>query len=77
MKINGGIFNFFYSFHVIPKIGELVAHDKDSYQYLVESIRMFPPQKELVAMMEKAGFSRVRYDNLTMGVVAIHQGWRI
>lgn len=66
-----------YSFHVIPKIGELVAHDKASYQYLVESIRMFPPQKELVKMMEKAGFARARYTNLTMGVVAIHQGWRI
>jgi demethylmenaquinone methyltransferase/2-methoxy-6-polyprenyl-1,4-benzoquinol methylase len=66
-----------YSFNVIPKIGGLVAHDKDSYQYLVESIRMFPAQKELVAMMEKAGFGRVRYSNLTMGVVAIHQGWRI
>ena len=66
-----------YSFHVIPKIGEFVAKDKDSYQYLVESIRMFPPQAELVAMMEKAGFARARYDNLTFGTVAIHQGWRI
>ena len=66
-----------YSFHVIPKIGELVAHDKASYQYLVESIRMFPPQKALCAMMEHAGFSRVTYTNLTLGVVAIHQGWRI
>ncbi len=66
-----------YSFHVIPKIGEWVAKDKDSYQYLVESIRMFPPQKELAAMMQKAGFGRVRYDNLTFGTVAIHQGWRI
>ena len=66
-----------YSFHVIPKIGELVAKDKDSYQYLVESIRMFPPQKQLAAMMEKAGFARVRYDNLTFGTVAIHQGWRV
>lgn len=66
-----------YSFHVIPKIGEWVAKDRDSYQYLVESIRMFPAQKELVRMMEQAGFSRVRYDNLTFGTVAIHQGWRI
>lgn len=66
-----------YSFHVIPKIGELVAKDKASYQYLVESIRMFPPQKELCNMMQKAGFGRIKYDNLTMGVVAIHQGWRI
>lgn len=66
-----------YSFHVIPKIGALVAKDKDSYQYLVESIRMFPKQQELCAMMERAGFARVRYDNLTFGTVAIHQGWRI
>ncbi len=66
-----------YSFHVIPKIGELVAKDRDSYQYLVESIRMFPKQQELAAMMQTAGFARVKYDNLTMGVVAIHQGWKI
>lgn len=66
-----------YSFHVIPKIGELVAKDRDSYQYLVESIRMFPKQDALVQMMQKAGFARVRYDNLTFGTVAIHQGWKI
>lgn len=66
-----------YSFHVIPKIGEFVAKDKASYQYLVESIRQFPPQRELSAMMERAGFSRVTYDNLTFGTVAIHQGWRV
>lgn len=66
-----------YSFHVIPKIGEFVAKDKDSYQYLVESIRMFPQQRELVRMMEQAGFSRAKYENLTFGTVAIHQGWRI
>lgn len=66
-----------YSFHVIPKIGALVAGDRDSYQYLVESIRMFPKQKELCTMMERAGFARVKYDNLTFGTVAIHQGWKI
>ena len=66
-----------YSFTVIPKIGELVAKDRGSYQYLVESIRMFPKQQELVRMMEKAGFAKVRYDNLTFGAVAIHQGWKI
>jgi len=66
-----------YSFHVIPKIGQLVAKDKDSYQYLVESIRQFPPQEELKKMMERAGFARVKYTNLTFGTVAIHQGWRI
>lgn len=66
-----------YSFHVIPKIGELVAHDKASYQYLVESIRLFPAQEKLCAMMREAGFSRVKYENLTFGTVAIHQGWRV
>lgn len=66
-----------YSFHVIPKIGEWVAKDKASYQYLVESIRMFPSQTELATMMTRAGFSKVKYTNLTGGVVAIHQGWRI
>jgi demethylmenaquinone methyltransferase/2-methoxy-6-polyprenyl-1,4-benzoquinol methylase len=66
-----------YSFHLIPQFGKLIAKDKDSYQYLVESIRMFPSQEELKARMEKVGFARVKYTNLTMGVVAIHQGWKI
>lgn len=66
-----------YSFSLIPKIGELVTKDRDSYQYLVESIRMFPKQEELKRMMESAGFARVTYDNLSMGVVAIHRGWKI
>ena len=66
-----------YSFTLIPKIGELVTKDRDSYQYLVESIRMFPKQEELKRMMETAGFERVTYDNLSMGVVAIHRGWKI
>lgn len=66
-----------YSFRLIPKIGELVTHDRDSYQYLVESIRMFPKQEHLKKMMEEAGFARVTYDNLSMGVVAIHRGWKL
>lgn len=66
-----------YSFHAIPKIGQLVAKDRDSYQYLVESIRMFPAQEALLDMMKKAGFERVKYTNLTFGTVAIHQGWKI
>ncbi len=66
-----------YSFHLIPKFGELVAKDRESYQYLVESIRKFPSQVELKKRMEAVGFSRVSYKNLTMGVVAIHQGWKI
>lgn len=66
-----------YSFHLIPQFGGLIAKDKDSYQYLVESIRRFPSQDELKRRMEAAGFARASYTNLTMGVVAIHQGWRI
>lgn len=66
-----------YSFHLIPQFGKLIAKDKDSYQYLVESIRRFPSQEALKLRMESVGFRRVSYTNLTMGVVAIHQGWRI
>jgi len=61
-----------YSFNVIPKIGELIAKDRDSYQYLVESIRQHPPQEELKQMMLDAGFDHVRYHNLTGGIVALH-----
>ncbi len=66
-----------YSFQVLPRIGQLVARDRDSYQYLVESIRRFPPQEDLLAMMAAAGLSRGSYENLTGGVAAIHQAWRI
>jgi demethylmenaquinone methyltransferase/2-methoxy-6-polyprenyl-1,4-benzoquinol methylase len=66
-----------YSYRLIPKIGEIVAKDRESYQYLVESIRKFPSQKELQNRMEAAGFRRCRYENLTMGVVAIHEGVKI
>jgi demethylmenaquinone methyltransferase/2-methoxy-6-polyprenyl-1,4-benzoquinol methylase len=66
-----------YSFNVIPLLGEYVAKDRASYQYLVESIRRFPTQENFAAMISKAGFSRVSFENLTGGVVAIHSGWRI
>lgn len=66
-----------YSFRVIPKIGELVAKDRASYQYLVESIRMFPKQQKLVQMMRDAGFGRANYTNLNFGVVAIHEGFKL
>lgn len=66
-----------YSFQVIPRLGQWITKDAASYQYLVESIRMFPPQRQLVKMMESAGLSRVTHENLTFGVVAIHQGWRL
>lgn len=65
-----------YSFNVIPKLGEFIANDRDSYQYLVESIRKHPPQDELKQMMLDAGFDRARYHNLTGGVVALHMGYK-
>ncbi len=66
-----------YSFNVIPKLGEMVANDRDSYQYLVESIRKFPAQDAFAARIREAGFSNVKYENLTAGVAAIHSGWRV
>lgn len=65
-----------YSFNVIPMLGELIAKDRDSYQYLVESIRKHPPQDELKTMMLDAGFDHVRYHNLTGGVVALHIAYK-
>lgn len=66
----------FYSFNVLPKMGQLVAGDADSYQYLAESIRMHPDQETLKGMMEKAGYDQVTYDNLTGGIVAMHRGFK-
>ncbi|KAL5072440.1 hypothetical protein RYX36_011424 [Vicia faba] len=66
-----------YSFSVIPRIGEMVAGDRESYQYLVESIRRFPPQEKFASMIADAGFQKVEYENLVGGVVAIHSGLKI
>ena len=66
-----------WSFHAIPRIGGWIAKDRDSYQYLVESIRRFPDQPTFKAMIEDAGFSRVTVTNLSGGVAAIHFGWAI
>ncbi|MBU6448673.1 MAG: bifunctional demethylmenaquinone methyltransferase/2-methoxy-6-polyprenyl-1,4-benzoquinol methylase UbiE [Rhodospirillales bacterium] len=66
-----------WSFRALPKIGELVAKDAASYQYLAESIRMFPPQEELKRMFEAAGFERVSVRNLSGGIAAIHAGWKL
>ncbi|RKR04412.1 2-octaprenyl-6-methoxy-1,4-benzoquinone methylase /demethylmenaquinone methyltransferase [Kushneria sinocarnis] len=63
-----------YSFHVLPRLGRLVANDADSYRYLAESIRMHPDQSTLKGMMEAAGLERVEYTNMTGGVVALHRG---
>ncbi len=61
-----------YSFNLLPRLGQLFAGDAGSYQYLAESIRMHPPQDELKAMIEKAGFEDCYYHNLTGGIVALH-----
>ena len=66
-----------YSFNVIPRMGQAVTGDRDSYQYLVESIRRFPDQETFLEMVRAAGFRRAAYRNLTMGVAAIHSGWRL
>ncbi|HMB61156.1 MAG TPA: bifunctional demethylmenaquinone methyltransferase/2-methoxy-6-polyprenyl-1,4-benzoquinol methylase UbiE [Xanthomonadales bacterium] len=63
-----------YSFDVLPLLGRLVANDAESYRYLAESIRQHPPQEELAAMMQKAGFDQVRFRDLSGGIVAIHSG---
>ena len=66
----------FHSFNVLPKLGAMIAGDEGSYRYLAESIRKHPPQRELQAMMEAAGFVRGGYRNLSNGIVAIHTGYR-
>jgi demethylmenaquinone methyltransferase/2-methoxy-6-polyprenyl-1,4-benzoquinol methylase len=65
-----------YSFNVLPQLGQVIANDKDSYRYLAESIRMHPDQETLADMFRQAGMQRVSYENLTAGVVAIHKGWK-
>ncbi len=66
-----------YSFKLLPRLGQLIANDSESYRYLAESIRMHPSQEELKGMMEDAGLSRVEYFNLSAGVVALHRGYKI
>jgi len=66
-----------WSFQALPRIGGAVAKDVASYQYLAESIRMFPDQETLAGMMRAAGLERVRFRNLSGGIAAIHQGWRL
>ena len=67
----------FHSFEVIPRLGQIAAGSRDSYQYLVESIRKFPPQEEFALQIRAAGFDRVNFRNLTGGIAAIHSGWRL
>ena len=66
-----------YSFNVIPGMGKLIAGDRDSYQYLVESIRRFPDQETFLQMVKDAGFENAAYRNLSMGIAALHSGWKL
>ncbi len=66
-----------YSFNLIPLMGQLIANDRDSYQYLVESIRKFPDQDVFLNMVRSAGFENAKYRNLTAGVACLHSGWKI
>jgi demethylmenaquinone methyltransferase/2-methoxy-6-polyprenyl-1,4-benzoquinol methylase len=66
-----------YSFNVIPRMGKAIAGDRDSYQYLVESIRRFPDQDTFLDMVRQAGFGNAKYRNLSMGIAALHSGWKI
>ncbi|WP_109419213.1 bifunctional demethylmenaquinone methyltransferase/2-methoxy-6-polyprenyl-1,4-benzoquinol methylase UbiE [Proteus terrae] len=65
-----------YSFHILPKIGQVIVNDAESYRYLTESIRMHPDQETLKGMMEEAGFDQVTYTNMTGGIVALHKGFK-
>ena len=66
-----------YSFNMIPRMGQAITGDRDSYQYLVESIRKFPDQDRFAAMIQAGGFEQVKYRNMTMGVAALHSGWKL
>lgn len=66
-----------YSFNVIPRMGQVIVNDRDSYQYLVESIRNFPDQETFLGMVRAAGFEQAKYRNMTMGIAALHSGWKI
>ena len=65
-----------YSFNIIPKLGELVSNDRESYQYLVESIRKFPNQEKFSEMIINEGFRKVKYRDLTFGIAALHSAWK-
>jgi demethylmenaquinone methyltransferase/2-methoxy-6-polyprenyl-1,4-benzoquinol methylase len=66
-----------WSFKVLPRLGQMVAGDAESYQYLAESIRTFPDQETLAGMMRDAGLEHVTVRNLSGGIAAIHAGWRL
>ncbi len=66
-----------YSFQIIPRLGQMIARDRDSYQYLVESIRRFPDQQAFLDMVRAAGFGNAKYRNLSMGIACLHSGWKL
>ncbi|MGX0974711.1 demethylmenaquinone methyltransferase/2-methoxy-6-polyprenyl-1,4-benzoquinol methylase [Roseovarius sp. MBR-51] len=66
-----------YSFNIIPRLGQMIADDRDSYQYLVESIRQFPDQETFLQMVRAAGFENAKYRNLSLGIACLHSGWKI
>ena len=66
-----------YSFKIIPEMGKLITGDRESYQYLVESIRNFPDQESFLKLLKKASFENTSYRNLSLGIAAIHSGWKI
>ncbi|WP_297772906.1 bifunctional demethylmenaquinone methyltransferase/2-methoxy-6-polyprenyl-1,4-benzoquinol methylase UbiE [uncultured Roseovarius sp.] len=66
-----------YSFNIIPRLGQAIANDRDSYQYLVESIRKFPDQETFLGMVRQAGFEQAKYRNLSVGIACLHSGWKI
>ncbi len=67
----------FWSFNIVPEIGDKITGNKEAYTYLVESIRKFPTQAELSLLFADVGFSRVKYRNLSNGLVALHSGWKL
>ena len=79
-RVDNDILSWFYdkySFGVIPFMGEIIAGDRKSYQYLVESIRKFPDQEDFAEMIKKIGFNQVKFRNLSFGVAALHSAWKI
>ncbi len=66
-----------YSHKLVPKLGQMIAGDEESYRYLIESIRRFPPMPEFEKMIQAAGFKRTRVEPILGGLVAIHSGWKV
>ena len=66
-----------YSFNMIPTMGKMITGDRDSYQYLVESIRKFPDQDQFLSMIQHSGFEQAKYRNLSLGIACLHSGWKL